>query len=300
MEGWMTTSIRSWYGLFAAKLHNYWLLTKSLQTALLLLTGISGYMSTRCPVVTWQTLVALTGSLYLAIAGSTVLNMVHDRDIDSRMQRTCRRPLPAGLASGREAVILGSLMVTVGRVVAFMLSPLFGLIVATGVFIDIVIYTVWLKRRTPWAIVWGGIAGGMPILAGRVLGLGSIDWIGIMLGVSVLLWIPVHIMTISMRHYEDYERANLPTFPSRYGFRGTRIAIAFFCLLAAAAMAAALLGMGMAWGYLRVLAILGIGLVLLAAVSLSRPSPRWNFGLFKYASAFMLSAMVLIVIETMP
>ena len=55
----MTTTLRSWYGLFAAKFHTYWQLTKSLQTALLLLTGIAGYMSARCPVVTWQTLVAL-------------------------------------------------------------------------------------------------------------------------------------------------------------------------------------------------------------------------------------------------
>ncbi len=295
----MNTTLHPRSVVLTAKLHTYWRLTKSPQTALLLLTGIAGYMSARCPVVAWQTLMVLVGSLYLAIAGSTVLNMVYDRDIDRRMQRTCQRPLPAGLVSVREAVILGFVMVTVGLATAFALSPLFGLVVAVGAFIDVVVYTIWLKRRTPWAIVWGGIAGGMPILAGRALGLGAIDWVGIMLSVSVLLWIPIHIMTFSMRHHEDYQRAGIPTFPSRYGFRATGIAIALSSVLAAAAMTTALIGMGMAWGYLRVLAVLGIGLVLLAAGCVARPSDRSNFGLFKYASVFMLSAMALVVVETL-
>jgi hypothetical protein len=65
-------------------------------------------------------------------------------------------------------------------------------------------------------------------------------------------------------------------------------------------MATALVGMGMAWGYLRVLAVLGIGLVMIAATSVARPSDRSNFGLFKYASVFMLSAMALVVVETFP
>jgi heme O synthase-like polyprenyltransferase len=107
-------------------------------------------------------------------------------------------------------------------------------------------------------------------------------------------------MTFHMRHYEDYLRAGIPTFPSRYGFRATRIAIAISSVLAACVIAGALVGMGMAWGYMRVLAVLGIGLVLIAAASLTRPSDRSNFGLFKYASVFMLSAMALVVIETLP
>ena len=289
MRNWLTRTARA-----------YWPLTKSPQTTLLLLTGIAGYMSARCPVVTWQTVAALIGSLYLAIAGSTVLNMVYDRDIDLRMQRTCTRPLPAGLISVRDASVLGITMVVLGVALAFALSPLFGWIVSAGVVFDVLIYTIWLKRRTAWSIVWGGIAGGMPILAGRALGLESIDWIGIMMSISVLLWIPIHIMTFNMRHFEDYQSAGIPTFAERYGFKATRIAVALSSVLAAAAMSVALAGMGMTWGYMRVLAVLGIGLVLIATASMSRPSERANFGVFKYASVFMLSAMALVVIETLP
>ena len=64
-------------------------------------------MSARCPVTHWTTLLALAGSLFLAICGSTVLNMVYYRGIDGQMQRTCRRPLPAGKISVREVLSLG-------------------------------------------------------------------------------------------------------------------------------------------------------------------------------------------------
>ena len=84
-------------------------------------------------------------------------------------------------------------------------------------------YTVWLKRRTPYSIIIGGLAGGMPVLAGRVLATGQIDLVGVMLALGVLLWIPTHIMTFAMRHFDDYQAAHVPTFPAPYGFHATRV-----------------------------------------------------------------------------
>ena len=79
------------------KLQAYWELTKSKQTFLLLITGWAGFASAGHPVTDWVTMLSLLGSLYLAISGSTVLNMYMDRDIDARMPRTVKRPLPAGV-----------------------------------------------------------------------------------------------------------------------------------------------------------------------------------------------------------
>jgi protoheme IX farnesyltransferase len=281
------------------KLDIYWKLIKSLQTGLLLLTGLAGYMSARCPVITWETMLALIGSLFLAISGSTVLNMVYDRDIDAQMQRTCNRPLPLGLVSVPEALLLGASLSILGIVWAFLLSPLYGMVVFAGFFFDVVVYTIWLKRKTAWSILWGGIAGGMPILAGRVLGLGQIDWIGILLSVAVLLWIPTHIMTFSLRYRTDYQRSGVPTFPSAYGEKKTHMAIAFSSVVASIAMGVAAIGIGMTWGYLRLLAVLSSGLFFLAVTSIARPSKRLNFGLFKFASIYMLSSMLLVLVETM-
>ena len=281
------------------KLKLYWQLIKSLQTGLLLIVGVTGYISARCPVVTWETFLGLLGSLFLTISGSTILNMVYDRDIDAKMKRTAQRPLPSGKINVTEALIVGLMVSLLGLIWAYALLPLYGLVVFAGLFIDVVIYTIWLKRRTAWSIVWGGISGGMPILAGRVLGTGQIDGIGILFALSILLWIPTHILTFSMRYDQDYQNAGVPTFPSQYGERTTRIIIAFSSIAAAVSIGLGAFALGLSWGYLRLLSVLAVGIVGLALVSVFRPSEKVNFGLFKYASLFMLGSMVMLTIGTM-
>ncbi|MDD2695882.1 MAG: heme o synthase [Anaerolineales bacterium] len=288
--------MRTWSASIKRKLRLYWTMTKSLQTGLLLTTGLAGFMSARCPVINWQILLGMAGSLFLAISGSTVLNMWYDRDIDAKMKRTCWRPLPAAQVSPSEALLLGLALSALGIGWALGVDLLYGAIVFAGLFFDVVVYTIWLKRRTAWSIVWGGVSGGMPVLAGRALGLGTIDWIGVLLSLGVLLWIPTHILTFSMKYHDDYQAAGVPTFPAQYGFQATRWVIAISSIGAALAMGFAAYGVGMTVGYLRLMAVLSGGLLLLAAGSTLRPSERINFGLFKYASLYMLSAMLLMVI----
>jgi len=279
-----------------SKLRLYWPLTKSLQTGLLLSTGLAGYMSARCPVMHWYDFLGLAVSLFLAIAGSTIINMWYDRDIDAKMQRTCNRPLASGQVTPNEALRLGLVLSAAGVGLAVAMSPLYGLVVFAGLFFDVIVYTVWLKRRTAWAILWGGISGGMPILAGRVLGMGQIDGVGILLSLAVLFWIPTHILTFAMRYFDDYTAAGIPTFPSAYGFQVTRATIAVSSIVAALCIGMAGILIGVQWGFVRLLAVLSAGLLLLAVASTFRPSERVNFGLFKYASLYMLAAMILLSI----
>jgi len=278
------------------KFRQYWPLIKSMQTALLLITGLAGFMSTRCPIMNWGTTLQVAGSLFLAISGSTILNMWYDRDIDAKMPRTQHRPLPSGQLSSREVLILGLLTSAAGVIWAATLSPLYGLVVFAGLFFDVIVYTIWLKRRTAWSIVWGGISGGMPVLAGRALGTGKIEWIGIILALGILFWIPTHILTFSMRYRDDYARAGIPTFPSTYGDRVTQIVIAISSVIAAIMMIIAAYGIGLTIGYLRLMVVLSAGLLFLAVGSATKPSERTNFGLFKYASLYMLSAMLLLML----
>ena len=268
-------------------------LIKSLQTALLLITGLAGYMSARCPVHNIPTVLGLTGSLLLSISGSTVLNMWYDRDIDAIMPRTSKRPLSTGETKPKEALTFGLIISATGIGWALLLDPLYGVIVFAGLFFDVVVYTIWLKRRTAWSIIWGGISGGMPVLAGRVLGAGQVDWVGITLALGVLFWIPTHILTFSIRYHDDYQKAKVPTFPSTYSFQTTRLIIAISSVLATITFGAAAYGVGLTWGFLRLLAVLSAGLFVLAVQSLRSPSERITFGLFKYASLYMLSAMLL-------
>lgn len=274
-------------------------LIKSLQTGLLLVTGVTGYMSARCPVLTISVFIGLVGSLLLAISGSTILNMVYDRDIDALMRRTANRPLPSGAVHVRNALLLGLFCSAAGVLWGYVLDPLYALVVFAGLFIDVVIYTMWLKRSTPWAIVWGGISGGMPIFAGRVLATGSIDLVGILFATTILLWIPTHILTFNIRYADDYRRAGIPTFVSSYGIKKTRIIIAISSIAAAIGMAGCLVVLGFSWGYLRVLALLTIGIIGIAFKSIAFPSDETDNRLFKGASLYMLGSMVTVTLGSL-
>ncbi len=277
-------------------LRRYWPLIKSLQTSLLLTTGIAGYLSAAGPSGNWGMLVGMAGSLFLTISGSTVLNMAYDADIDAVMKRTCWRPLPKHEVSVREATVLGIVLAASGILWGLTLNPLFAAIVSAGLFFDVPVYTIWLKRRTPYSIIIGGLAGGMPVLAGRALSTGQIDLVGVMLALGVLLWIPTHILTFAMRYFDDYQAARVPTFPAAYGFYATRVVVAVSSLLAAWVMGWIAASIGARLGFLWALGVLGLGMLGLAVLGIVRPSRRASCALFKYASLYMFAAMVIIVV----
>ena len=208
-----------------SKLQAYWVLTKSRQTLLLLAAGLAGYLSARPAEPSARTIVWMALSLFLAVSGTTALNMVADRDIDARMTRTTNRPLPAGLISPLQATIFALALTLIGLAAAFALDGLFGLLISAGVFFDLVIYTFWLKRRSPSSIIFGGISGAMPILAGRALCTGAVDGLGIVLALSILLWIPSHIMPLWIRYAADYaEAGGAVVMTPRQSGRGPRAA----------------------------------------------------------------------------
>ena len=278
------------------KIRLYWPLIKSLQTGLLLSTGIAGYLSSR-PPFSILLLLGLAGSLFLAISGSTIMNMWYDRDIDAKMKRTHMRPAASGKLDPQEIFSVGMTISLLGVGWAFLLSPIYGLVVFAGWFFDVIVYTVWLKRRTCWSILWGGISGAMPILAGRALAVGQIELVGVLLGLSILFWIPTHTLTYSMKFRNDYKNAGVPTFPETYGEPITRLTIAVSSILAAIAIGWASVLIGLSAGLLGLIAVLTAVMLLLAFATLRVHTDKMNFMLFRYASLYMLSAMIILSIQ---
>lgn len=276
------------------KLKAYLALTKSKQTFLLLITGWAGYCSAGHAVADGATTLSLLGSLYLAICGSTVLNMYVDRDIDARMPRTIERPLPTGVVSPMETLAFGSLISLLGIGWAFALDLLFGLVVFAGLFFHVVVYTMWLKRKTPFSVMPGGIAGGMPVLAGRVLGTGAIDLVGVLLALAVLLWIPIHILTFATRYAEDYKLASIPTFPAVYGMNRTRLVLAGSTILTGVSMMLGAFLNGVTGPYLVASILAVVILIVITAFYSAFPTPKRNFLLFKAASIYMLISMLMV------
>lgn len=278
------------------KIRLYWPLIKSLQTGLLLATGIAGYLSSR-PPFDIPLLLGLAASLFLAISGSTIMNMWYDRDIDAKMKRTHMRPAASGKLDHREIFGVGVTISFLGIGWALILAPLYGLVVFAGWFFDVIVYTVWLKRRTCWSILWGGISGAMPILAGRVLAVGELDLVGVLLGLSILFWIPTHTLTYSMKFRNDYKNAGVPTFPETYGERFTRLTIAVSSILAAIAIGWASVLVRLSAGLLSLIAVLTAVMLILAFATLRVHTDKMNFMLFRYASLYMLSAMIILSIQ---
>jgi len=173
------------------------------------------------------------------------------------------------------------------------MNVLYGVIVFGGFFFDFVVYSIWLKRKTEWAIVLGGISGAMPVLAGRVLGEGRIEIVGIALALAVLFWIPTHILTFTIRRADDYKRANIPTFPARYGNRATQLIIAFSSMVAICAILIASYWIGLDIGLMRITIVLSVALFSLTFSCFMKPNNKSNFWLYKFASLYMLVVMII-------
>jgi len=280
----------------AIRLRAYWMLIKDLQTGLLLMTAAAGYASGCCPDPATPSILVVLGRLLLAISGCTVLNMYYDRDLDPHMPRTANRPIPAGLVSPAAALNFGLLLTGVGLGWSFAIGRQYGLLISLGVFLNVVVYTVWLKRRTLFALVIGGLAGGIPALAARTLVVGKIDLVGLLLALSILLWIPTHMLTLSLKYADDYHQAGIATIPAVYGVRATRLLIALSSCVTMAVMLWVGWLLALPGIYLWLLGGLGAVLSGLTLLSLLRPSDRLNFVLYKGASIYMFCSMFVLIL----
>lgn len=151
---------------------------------------------------------------YLAAGGANALNMYLDRDIDAKMKRTRNRPLVTGEISPRNGLIFGLVLSAIsvlwlGLLVNWMSAALAALAIA----LYVVFYTMILKRRTSQNIVWGGIAGCMPVLIGWSAVTGSVSWTAVLLFAVIFFWTPPHYWPLAEKFSRDYERAGVPMLP---------------------------------------------------------------------------------------
>jgi protoheme IX farnesyltransferase len=150
----------------------------------------------------------------LSAASANVFNCYIDRDIDARMRRTRRRPLARHQVSPRGALIFG-LVLGVLSTVGFGLSVnwLAGGLALAAILYYVLVYSILLKRRTTQNVVWGGIAGCMPVMIGWAGITGRLDWAPLVLFGVVFFWTPPHTWTLAMRYREDYAAAKVPMLP---------------------------------------------------------------------------------------
>ncbi len=224
---------------------DYFALLKPRVMSLVVFTGLAGIIVAPGHV---HPLTAFTALLCIAIAAgaSGALNMAYDSDIDRLMTRTATRPIPLGHVAREEALAYGwSLSALSVAIMWLFVNTLAASLLAFTVFFYVVVYTLWLKRRTPQNIVIGGLAGALPPAIGWAAVTGSLSLAPLVLVAIIFMWTPPHFWALSLWRSEDYARAGIPMLPVVKGKPTTRRHImAYTLLLAPLGVVPAFIGLG--------------------------------------------------------
>ena len=235
---------------------------------------------------------------------SGALNMWFDADIDARMARTAARPIPRGSVTPEEALAFG----TVLSVISVMALGLFvnwvaAALLAFTIAFYVLIYTIWLKRRTPQNIVIGGAAGAFPPMVGWAAVTGSVSIESAVLFAIIFMWTPPHFWALALYRARDYERVGVPMLPVVSGLAETRRQILVYSvLLAVIAVTPWFIGLG-GLAYLAISGLMGARFVWLAVLvfrdgdSDDRAADQRAKALFVFSIYYLFALFAVLLLE---
>ena len=243
------------------------------------------------------TLLVLSGACLAASAGASALNHYLDRAVDARMARTRSRPLPAGRLEPRLAAFLGTGLVVVSQLSALALGVLPALYLLAGALAYAVVYTWWLKPRTPYSIVLGGAAGSFAALAGWQTGGSTWAPAALLLAAVLFLWTPSHFWSLAIVLEPDYRAAGVPMLSAVAG--AERTAHAVLVNTAGLVATSLVLGVFLPWPYLAAAVPAGACFLGLALWLRRRPDARRAFTVFKLSGLYLLALLAGLVLSSL-
>ncbi|AYJ86473.1 protoheme IX farnesyltransferase [Sphingomonas paeninsulae] len=283
-----------------AEWRDFLALTKPRVMVLVVYTGIIGMLM--APVALPLAL-GFTAILCIALAAgaSGALNQWYEADIDALMKRTMKRPLPDGRMDAQSALhfgvgLSGFAVLTMG----FALNWLAAGILLGSILFYVVIYTVWLKRRTPQNIVIGGAAGAFPPLIGWAAATGQVSALPVLMFALVFFWTPPHFWSLALFMEADYGAAGVPMMPNVAGERSTRRQILFYTLpMAVCAIAPWALGMtGLVYGIAAiVLTAIFAALAFRVSKRTSDAAMKAERQLFKYSILYLFALFGVLLVD---
>jgi protoheme IX farnesyltransferase len=250
----------------------------------------------------WLVVAVLVGGM-MSAGSAGAFNCYIDRDIDRLMNRTKGRPLVTGEVSDREAIVFAWVLAVVSTVWFWLFTNLLATSLSvSAIAFYVIIYSLVLKRRTPQNIVWGGAAGGFPVLIGWAAVTGSLTWTPVVLFMIIFLWTPPHYWPLSWRYREDYKNANVPMLTVVRG----RVTVGLQIVLYAWATFAATLLLvpigNMGWVYSAVALVSGVWFVveshLLYSRALRHEDPK-PMRLFHFSNGYLSLIFLAIAIDAL-
>ena len=282
----------------------YVALTKPRIIELLLVTTVPVmFLAARAIPSLWLIVATLIGG-YLSAGAANTFNMVYDRDIDAKMNRTSSRPLVTGVVSVRAAMVFGGVLTVLSTVwFAVLVNPLSAALSVAAILLYSVGYTILLKRHTSQNIVWGGIAGCMPVLIGWAAVTGSIGWPAVILFLVIFWWTPPHYWPLSLAFKDDYANAEVPMLPVEKPAPYVTFQIVLYSWAMVLTSLALIPVAPMGWVY-AVVAVLTGGLFIAEAHRLRHASARGNaqsvlkpMRLFHYSISYVTLLFLAVAID---
>ena len=232
-------------GLSLAEPSDFFALMKPRVMSLVVFTAWAGLVCAPGVLPLWKAIASII-CIAAGAGASGALNMWYDADIDAKMSRTKKRPIPQGKMSPRAALGFGTFISAASVWTLYIASNVVAAaLLAFTIFFYLVIYTMWLKRSTPQNIVIGGAAGAFPPMIGWAAVSGDITLDSVLLFMIIFIWTPPHFWALALYKTGDYEKVGIPMMPNVKGAKSTRNQImAYSVLLAAIAIAPIFTGLG--------------------------------------------------------
>ncbi|MFN8379225.1 MAG: heme o synthase [Anaerolineae bacterium] len=236
----------------------------------------------------------------LSAMGASAINQYLDRDLDAKMTRTSRRPIPSGRVAPINALIFGlSLIVWSTLILWLWVNPLASLLALGGAIYYVIIYTALLKRNTVVNIVIGGGAGAMPVLVGWAAVTGTLSYEALILFAIVFYWTPPHSWALALLVNSDYARANVPMMPVARGEDVTRRQILLYSIqLFIISLTPVLFGF-LSGIYLVAAVGLGLGLIRASVVLLRRQDGASARKTYKFSTSYLAFLFLAMILDTL-
>ena len=234
-------------------------------------------------------------------AGSSALTGYIDRDMDKIMDRTKNRVIPTGKIKPVNSVIYGLIISSLSLIIAYIINPLCAIFMFIGIFDNVVIYSLLLKRRHSSNIILGGISGGMPVLIGySAITTPETSWLtAVLMSALVIIWIPAHIWSLALYFKEEYQKVNVPMLTvvtdEKLSIRYIAIASIITVIFTLALYFIGVFGII----YLILAGIIGGIMLILNIQLLVAPTRKRAWTIFKYSSPYLYIIFMVMIIDSL-
>jgi protoheme IX farnesyltransferase len=293
----MAANIRGQNSPVNETIRTYLALTKLRIVLLLVFTTVTAMFIAADGTPRADILILTTVGGALAAAGASALNQYWDRDLDAKMTRTARRPIPAGQVSPQNAMLFGIGLIAWSALILIWVNPLTMFLALFGAFYYDVIYTMILKRNTVVNILIGGGAGAMPVLVGWAAVTGTVTFEALILFAIVFYWTPPHSWALALLVNSDYARAEVPMMPVARGEEATRQQMLLYSTQLVLVSVMPFLFGTLGAIYLTGAVILGIGLLYMCIRLMQVKDKAMARATYKYTTSYLAFLFLLMIID---